>query len=100
MFALLAMAGDLGGSIGPGTVGMISQKTGDNIQAGLFYGSIGEAEYIVKKMKEESGLPNIKVIATGGLGGIIAEECEAIDIYDSLLTLKGLRIIHRRCTGK
>ena len=51
-------------------------------------------------MKEESGLPNIKVIATGGLGGIIAEECEAIDIYDSLLTLKGLRIIHRRCTGK
>ena len=44
--------------------------------------------------------PNIKVIATGGLGGIIAEECEAIDIYDSLLTLKGLRIIHRRCTGK
>ena len=40
MFALLAMAGDLGGSIGPGTVGMISQKTGDNIQAGLFFGGI------------------------------------------------------------
>ena len=36
----------------------------------------------------------------GGLGGIIAEECEAIDVYDSLLTLKGLRIIHKRCTGK
>ena len=51
-------------------------------------------------MKEESGLPNIKVVATGGLGAIIAEECEAIDVYDSLLTLKGLRIIHKRCTGK
>ena len=51
-------------------------------------------------MKEEAGLPNIKVIATGGLGGIIAEECKEIDIYDSLLTLKGLRIIHKRCTGK
>ena len=40
MFALLAMAGDLGGAIGPGTVGMISQKTGDNLQAGLFAGGI------------------------------------------------------------
>ena len=79
---------------------ILAKEIISNIQAGLFYGSIGEAEYIVKKMKEESGLPNIKVIATGGLGGIIAEECEAIDIYDSLLTLKGLRIIHRRCTGK
>lgn len=40
MFALLTMAGDLGGSTGPGIVGMISQKTGDNIQAGLFFGGI------------------------------------------------------------
>ena len=38
MFALLAMAGDLGGSIGPSTVGMISQKAGDNLQYGLFFG--------------------------------------------------------------
>ena len=40
MFALLAMAGDLGGSIGPSLVGMISQKAGDNLQAGLLSGGI------------------------------------------------------------
>ncbi|MBR0545349.1 MAG: MFS transporter, partial [Treponema sp.] len=40
MFALLAMAGDLGGSIGPSTVGLISQKAGDNLQYGLFFGGI------------------------------------------------------------
>ena len=40
MFALLAMAGDLGGSIGPSSVGMISQKAGDNLQYGLFFGGI------------------------------------------------------------
>lgn len=40
MFALLAMAGDLGGSIGPSAVGMISQKAGDNLQKGLFFGGI------------------------------------------------------------
>ena len=40
MFALLAMAGDLGGSIGPSTVGMIPQKAGDRLQSGLFFGGI------------------------------------------------------------
>lgn len=40
MFALLAMAGDLGGSIGPSAVGIISQKAGDNLQRGLFFGSV------------------------------------------------------------
>lgn len=40
MFALLAMAGDLGGSIGPSTVGMISQSAGDNLQRGLLFGGI------------------------------------------------------------
>ena len=79
---------------------ILAKEMISNIQAGLIYGRVGEADYIVRKMKEASGLPNIKVIATGGLGAIIAEECEQIDIYDSLLTLKGLRIIHKRVTEK
>lgn len=40
MFALLAMAGDLGGALGPGLVGRISQLTGDNIKAGIGVGCI------------------------------------------------------------
>lgn len=40
MFALLAMAGDLGGSLGPGIVGIISQKADDNLQTGLLFGGI------------------------------------------------------------
>lgn len=40
MFALLAMAGDLGGSIGPGIVGRVTQSAGDNIQAGIGVGLI------------------------------------------------------------
>ena len=38
MFALLAMAGDLGGSIGPGIVGCVTQSAGDNIRAGMGVG--------------------------------------------------------------
>ena len=39
-FAMLAMAGDLGGSAGPALVGNISQAAGDNLQKGLLAGSI------------------------------------------------------------
>ena len=39
-FAMLAMAGDLGGSAGPALVGNISQATGDNLQRGLLVGGI------------------------------------------------------------
>ena len=39
-FAMLAMAGDLGGSAGPAIVGNISQAAGDNLQRGLLAGGI------------------------------------------------------------
>lgn len=40
MFALLAMAGDLGGSIGPSLVGNVTQFYSDNLQKGMLSGSI------------------------------------------------------------
>ncbi len=64
------------------------------MQAGLVYGQIGQTEYIIRKVKEESGIRNLKVVATGGLGRLIADETDEIDIYDSALTLDGLRIIY------
>lgn len=40
MFALLAMAGDLGGSVGPAIVGRVTQSAGDNIRVGIGVGLI------------------------------------------------------------
>ena len=40
LFALLAMAGDLGGAFGPGLVGIVTQKADDNLQTGMLAGSI------------------------------------------------------------
>lgn len=40
MFALLAMAGDLGGSIGPAIVGGVAQRAGDDIRAGMSVGLV------------------------------------------------------------
>ena len=66
------------------------------MQAGIVFGQIGQTEYIVRKIKEESGYLDAKVIASGGLGKMIAAETDIIDIYDSQLTLKGLRIIYEK----
>ena len=78
---------------------ILAKETTACFQAGIVYGTIGQVEYIVNKMKEESGLDNIKVIATGGLGRMISDETDAIDIFDGLLTLQGLRLIRNRCRG-
>ncbi len=40
LFALLAMAGDLGGAFGPSLVGYVTQAAGDNLRAGLRMGCI------------------------------------------------------------
>ena len=77
---------------------IISKNTVEAMQAGVVFGYIGSARYIIKKLKEESGLSNIRVVATGGLGKILADELPEIDIYDEMLTLKGLRILYEKNT--
>lgn len=73
---------------------ILAQETITSMQAGLLYGQIGQTEYIIKKVKEETGIADMKVVATGGLGRTIADETDAIDIYDSSLTLDGLRLVY------
>ena len=75
---------------------ILAKETISSMQAGLVYGQIGQTEYIVKNMIKESGYENVKVVATGGLGGMIAKETDCIDVYDPDLTLKGMRFIFEK----
>lgn len=75
---------------------ILANETISSMQAGLVYGQIGQTEYIIKQVKKESGLNNLKVVATGGLGRIIADETDEIEKYDSNLTLEGLRILYEK----
>lgn len=75
---------------------VIGKTTVTNMQAGIVYGYIGQINYLVERMKRELGAPNAKVIATGGLAALVAEESSVIDIMDGLLTLKGLSLIYRK----
>lgn len=73
---------------------VLANETITSMQAGLMYGQIGATEYIIQKVKEETGYADLKVIATGGLGRIVSENTDKIDVYDVNLTLEGLRLLY------
>ncbi|MBP5384368.1 MAG: type III pantothenate kinase [Lachnospiraceae bacterium] len=75
---------------------ILAQDTITSMQAGLVYGQIGQTEYIINQVRRETGYDNMRVIATGGLGSIIANETDMIEVYDRQLTLEGLRLIYDR----
>ncbi len=72
---------------------IITSVTMECMQAGLVYGYIGQVQYIVEQIKKEMNLPEMKVIATGGFGRLLAGEIPSIDYYDNELALKGVRLI-------
>ncbi|MBE5733718.1 MAG: type III pantothenate kinase [Clostridiales bacterium] len=73
---------------------VIGKNTKHCMQAGIIFGFAGLVENIIKKIKKELGVDQIKVVATGGLGEIIAKEVKLIDTVDRTLTLDGLRYIY------
>ncbi len=76
---------------------IITKNTIESMQAGLVVGHIGEAKYIIQRIREHFKCPNMKVIATGGLGKVIHEEEKDIfDVYDPVLALHGLRLIYEK----
>ena len=79
---------------------ILAKETISSMQAGLVYGQIGQTEYIVKHMIEEADMGPVKVVATGGLGRIIANETDVIDVYDPNLTLKGMNLIYKKQNRK
>ena len=73
---------------------VIGKNTKHCMQAGVIFGFAGLVENIIKKIKKELGLAEIKVVATGGLGEIIAKEVKLINSVDRTLTLDGLKLIY------
>ena len=79
---------------------ILASETISSMQAGLMYGQIGATEYIIREVKRQAGLPNCKVVSTGGLGRLVSEETDMIDVYDPALTLDGLRLIYLKNSKK
>ena len=74
---------------------VIGRNTITNLQSGIVYGHVGLVTYLIRKMKQELGAPQAKVIATGGMALLVSGETD-IDVLDGVLTLKGLRILYEK----
>jgi type III pantothenate kinase len=83
---------------------VIGTNTVAHIQSGLYYGYIGLVDGILERMiaemagssSQNPGQGEPKVIATGGLAGLIAEDSRYIKTLDDMLTLDGLRVVFER----
>ena len=79
------------------TDSVIGKNTYDCIRAGILYGFLGQADFIIEKIigemstKESAFSP--KIIATGGLSALMSGKSKFIQIHDPDLTLKGLKIL-------
>ncbi len=71
---------------------VIGKNTIHAMQSGLLFGYVAMVEGMVERFKKILG-NNMKVIGTGGLAEIVANETKAIHVVAPWLTLDGLRMI-------
>jgi type III pantothenate kinase len=76
----------------------IGRDTVGAMQAGVFWGYIALIEGLIARIKAEWGRP-MTVVATGGVASLFQGATDAIDHFDSDLTIRGLLEIHRRNSG-
>ncbi|MCB9507815.1 MAG: type III pantothenate kinase [Myxococcales bacterium] len=74
---------------------VIGRNTVASMQAGIVFGYVALVDGMVARFDEEYGA-RMRVLATGGLGGLFAEHCVRIEEFDPDLTLDGLRILFER----
>lgn len=71
----------------------IGKNTIHSMQAGIIWGFTGLVKELVGRIQAELG-GHARVIATGGLAGLVAGDVEAIEAIEPNLTLVGLRLIY------
>jgi type III pantothenate kinase len=74
---------------------VIGTNTVTHLQSGLYFGYIGLVDGILERMIAELG-QKPKVVATGGLARMIAEDSRYIQEINDMLTLDGLCILFER----
>jgi type III pantothenate kinase len=77
---------------------VIGRNTVAALRSGWVYGYVGLFEGLVNRIKAELGQDAL-VIATGGLADHVLANTTLADVYDPMLTLKGLRLYYERNGG-
>jgi len=72
---------------------VIGKNTTAHMQSGILIGHLAMIEGMIRRIAAELNLPQIFVIATGGLSEVVASHSRIINATDPRLTLDGLRLI-------
>ncbi len=72
---------------------VVGRSTSEALKSGFFYGTVGQVDFLIDKIFEETGFIDCRVIATGGLAAGIEQHSRHIGFVEPTLTLEGLRII-------
>ncbi len=75
------------------------QNTADAISNGILYGSIGQIEYLLKKIKLEHALKKPEIILTGGLSSIIQKQLSEGQVHPHF-TLLGINYLIKKIQQK
>lgn len=78
---------------------VIGRGTVESLQSGLLFGTAAEVDGMVERIQKELG-GRATVIATGGLAELILPLCQSVEHHEPWLTLKGLRMVFERNTGR
>jgi type III pantothenate kinase len=79
----------------------LGKNTTHSMQSGIVYGHVGLVEGLVKRLRADiPGGANAKVIAHGGLAGVMSKVTPSIDIIAPNLILDGLNIAWGRLRRK
>lgn len=79
----------------PASGSVIGRTTESQMQIGIYWGYVAMVEGLIARMRAEIGRP-VKVVATGGLAILFAEQDGLFDAVDPDLALKGLSLLWRR----
>lgn len=74
---------------------VIGNSTIGAMQSGIYWGYVSLIEGMVSRIKKEYGA-DMKVLATGGLAPLFAEEVDVIDGIEHDLTIDGMRLIYMK----
>lgn len=77
----------------------IGRTTEEHLQAGIFFGAVGQIDAIVGRIVAQLGGRPV-VVATGGLSRAIGKHSKTIQIVDPDLTLHGIRLVDERARGR
>ncbi len=74
---------------------IVGTTTDQSIQAGIMRGAIHLINGLIEDIRGEIG-KEARVIATGGLAGMIAPSCPQIECVDKHLNLEGIALIYKK----